>query len=144
MLDGRQIRERKIRVGVRAEHGSEDAALDEIPQVIFAEQAIARQKIPLGVELTLQRVRCRNTGKPAEIVLTEYLDAVSRLGVQVFRAFELVALLDASCAILAGRGLCRSTEPFGAHDQHGRLRSHIVSGGAPETDDERAGVFAAE
>ena len=96
VLDHGQVGKRKERVGVVAEYRPNDAALDEVPQVILAQQAVPRKQIALSVKLALQRFRRGDADDPAEIGLAQNLDVITGLTIQVFRTFELVTLLDPS------------------------------------------------
>ena len=69
LLEGRKVRKREERVRIGAKHRPDDPALDQIPQMILAKRLVARQEIPYGVILPLQRARRRHAGEPAEPVL---------------------------------------------------------------------------
>ena len=118
--------------------------------MILAKEPIARQQIAHRVVLPPQRLHGRHADQPAELFLGNDPDWRS-FGAQLFGALELVALRRLGPASVrhgwrdSGRiGVGRRTKPFGANDEHRRLRIHIVGGLAAEASDERASVPPAE
>src|SRR5262249_40789368 len=128
VLDDRNVREREKGIGIRAQHWMDDAALDQIPQVILAQRAVAEREIAHRVVLPLQRFGRWYAGEQ-----TELLFAHNR-NLQLFGPFQLLALV-----VLGGR-----PETFGADDDHRRLRVDFVRGRAAKPRHQRARVLAAK
>ena len=91
LLDRGEIGKREERVGIRAQDGPDEAALHEVPQMVLAQLAVTRQKIPHRVVLSLERVGRRHANQPAEFFLADDLNPRSFLRVQILRALQIVA-----------------------------------------------------
>ena len=94
LLDDRDVGKSKERIGVGPQRGIDEPALHEISQLIFAQQAVAREQIAHRRILPLHGVGRWHTRKPAELLFRHDFDRLRKLTVQFLGATQFVAFLS--------------------------------------------------
>src|SRR5262245_30112404 len=111
-------------------YGTDEPALHEIPQMILAQETVAREKVPHRVELTPERFDARHADHTAEFGFGQNTN-LGAFAVQLLGALQFLALFGGA-------------ESLGTDDDQRRPGIDVISRRAAQADHVRAGVPAAE
>ena len=131
LLDHGHVRQRVVRVDVRARGRTHQAPREQVAQPRVVDQRVQVAHAPEAVVPRLERRGCPQAAEPAELVLAEDADAAGRPGVHRLGALQLAGL--------PGRGFA-----FRPDDEHRGARGHRGRHRAAETLDELARLAPAD